>query len=84
MKDFERRLENLRDKHGYSKKEISFKLGFTENVYGAYERGERRPSLETLVKLADLYNVSLDYILRGKEFSKEDSENKYKQFQEVI
>lgn len=68
MKGFGRRLENLREKTGYSKKEISFKLGFTANVYGAYEREDRRPTLETLIELADLFDVSLDYLIRGKEY----------------
>lgn len=50
MKGFGLRLENLREKHGYSKVEISSKLGFSANVYGSYEREARRPSLETVVK----------------------------------
>ncbi len=65
---FGSRLENLREKFGYSKKEISMKLGFTANVYGAYEREERRPNLETLVSIADLFDVSIDYLVRGKEY----------------
>lgn len=68
MDNFSKRLENLRDKHEYTKKEMSLKLGFTANVYGSYERGDRRPSLETIVKLADMFDVSLDYLIRGKEF----------------
>lgn len=68
MNSFQRRLENLREKKGYSKKEISHKLGFTDNVYGSYERGERRPSFEALIKLADIFDVSLDFLIRGKEY----------------
>src|SRR5690625_8044936 len=64
MKAFNKKLENLREKHNLTKKEVSLRLGFTPNVYGAYERGDRSPSLETLVKLADMYNVYLDYIIR--------------------
>jgi|SRR5690625_78277 len=74
MKQFGLRLENLREKYGYTKKELSLKLGFTPNVYGSYEREERRPSLETLVKLAEIYNVSLDYLIRGMEHTKEAKE----------
>lgn len=68
MQGFGLRLENLREKYGYSKKEVSSKLGFTQNVYGSYEREKRRPSLETIIKLADIYKVSLDYLLRGKTY----------------
>lgn len=67
MESFGQRLENLRESLGYTKKEVSLKLGFTANVYGSYERGERRPTLETLIKLADMFNTSLDYLIRGKQ-----------------
>lgn len=73
MKGFELRLENLREKHGYSKKEMSSKLGFTNNVYGSYERGVRRPSLETTIKLADIYDVSIDYLIRGEKYKSNDT-----------
>lgn len=73
MGDFGRRLENLRDKTDYTKKEISLKLGFSPNVYGAYEREERGPSIETMIKLADLFDVSLDYLIRGEEYQQINS-----------
>lgn len=72
MNNFGLRLENLREKHGYSKVEMSEKLGFSKNVYGAYERGDRRPSLETLVKMADIFGGSVDYLIRGKEHPSRD------------
>lgn len=68
------RLENLRDKHGYSKVEISYKLGFSQNVYGSYERETRRPTYETMIKLADIYGVSLDYLIRGDEYRSRTNE----------
>lgn len=67
------RLENLRDQAEYSQKEISSKLGFSQNTYGQYEREERTPSIDTLIELAGLFNVSLDYLLRGKEFKDENA-----------
>lgn len=76
MDNFGERLKNLREKSGYTKKEISHKLDFTANVYGSYERGDRRPSLETIIKLADMYDVSLDYLIRGKEYQSESTSNK--------
>jgi|SRR5690625_2791353 len=75
MESFNKRLENLREKHNFTKKEISLRLGFTPNVYGAYERGERRPSLETLIKLADMYGVTLDYIIRGSRPKSKEHED---------
>ncbi|APC49604.1 hypothetical protein BME96_16015 [Virgibacillus halodenitrificans] len=68
MKGLGQRLENLRERSDYKQKEISALLGFTTNVYGMYEREERAPSLDTLVELADFFHVSVDYLLRGKEY----------------
>ncbi|HLR51706.1 MAG TPA: helix-turn-helix transcriptional regulator [Candidatus Avamphibacillus sp.] len=64
------RLENLREKSGYTKKEISYKLGFSSNVYGTYESGETHPAYQTLAELADLFNVSLDYLIRENKYQK--------------
>lgn len=75
MQGFGLRLENLREKYGYSKRDVSLKLGFTPNVYGSYERETRRPTLETIIKLADIYSVSLDYLIRGTEYQKDTIDN---------
>ncbi|WP_245780693.1 helix-turn-helix domain-containing protein [Gracilibacillus orientalis] len=63
------RLENLCEQFNYDYKTISKKLGYSENTFGHYVRGVRTPDYHTLIKIADLFNVSLDYLLRGKEFS---------------
>lgn len=70
MSGFGLRLENLREKNGYTKKDISLMLGFTANVYGSYEREERRPTLETIIMLANIFDVSLDYLIRGEEYKR--------------
>ena len=81
MESFGQRLENLRESLGYTKKDVSLKLDFTANVYGSYERGERRPTLETLIKLADMFDTSLDYLIRGKQQS---STKSHSQFEDEI
>lgn len=77
MAEFGKRLERLRKDKGLNKKELSFMLGFTANVYGAYEREDRRPSIETLMFLANLYGVSLDYLISGKNYYIDDELNNY-------
>lgn len=85
MNNFGLRLESLREKYGYTKVDVSLKLWFTANVYGSYERGDRRPSLETIIKLADIYDVSLDYLIRGKEFDKiKSSKSEHTKVQDLI
>lgn len=80
MEGFGLRLENLREKAGYSKKELSRLLDYTDNVYGHYERGERSPTLETIVKLAELLDTSPNELILGK---KNDGKH-YKLFEELI
>ncbi|MDQ0175377.1 helix-turn-helix domain-containing protein [Bacillus chungangensis] len=84
MEGFGQRLANLREKSGYSKKDISIMLGFTANVFGTYEREERRPSLETIIKIADFFDVSLDYLIRGKEYQQRNQPLSYQLNQLVV
>lgn len=57
------RLKTLRNEKGYNQTYVAKQLGITQQAYANYERGARQPDNETLVKLADLFNVSVDYIL---------------------
>ena len=55
-------LQELRTKAGLSQKDICEYLPTTPQTYSGYENGRHEPSIETLVRLALLYNVSLDYL----------------------
>lgn len=44
-------------------KELSIYLNITQQQYSLYERGIREIPIDLLIKLADFYNVSIDYIL---------------------
>lgn len=55
-------LKELREDHKLSQKEIAEKINVTKQAYGNYENGTRNIPIETLIKLADYYKVSLDYI----------------------
>lgn len=63
-------LIKLRKEAGLTQTELASKLGLTKDLYNKYERKGVRPSYETLITLADLYNVSIDYLLTGKESTK--------------
>ena len=56
------RLRDLREDNDYTQKFIAEYLICDQSLYSKYERGERPVPLEVMVKLADLYNVSLDYL----------------------
>lgn len=57
------RLKTLREEIDLTQKELSQLLKLTPGAIGLYEQGRRTPDCTTLCKLADFYNVSVDYIL---------------------
>lgn len=56
-------LKALREQYGYTLKEVAKILGITYQSYHAYERGLTLPTLQNFVKLANLYDVSLDELI---------------------
>lgn len=58
-----KRIKNLREDHDLFQKEVADILKITQQQYSLYEKGIRDIPIELLLKLADYYNVSLDYIL---------------------
>ena len=64
------RLRALRIKSKYTQQNMSDLLDISLNAYQKYEQAERSPSLDTLVKLADIFSVPTDYLLGRDEFLK--------------
>lgn len=58
-----KRLKLLRKEHGFSAKELGKKLGFSETTVYRWEKDDSLCDFETIKKLADLYNVSVSYLL---------------------
>lgn len=56
-------IKNLRENNDYTQKQIAEYLLCDQSVYEKYEEGERPVPLELVVKLAELYNVSVDYVV---------------------
>lgn len=63
MSLFSTRLKKLRVDNGFSRKEVADYLGIHETTYGKYELGHREPNFETLSKLANLFDITTDYLL---------------------
>ena len=57
------RLKELRTEKGATQKEVAEFIGCSSVVYSRYERGEREPDIDALCKLADYFNVTVDYIV---------------------
>lgn len=61
------RLRELRKSKGISLKELGAIVGVAESTMSLYESGKRQPDYETLLKLAEYFGVTVDYLLRGSE-----------------
>ncbi|MFD2131659.1 helix-turn-helix domain-containing protein [Pseudogracilibacillus auburnensis] len=60
---FRERLKDLRDELNLDQKEMGEKLNLSASAYGYYEQGRNEPSLQTLIKIAQTFNVTTDYLL---------------------
>lgn len=61
------RLKSLRMQKGLSQKQLAEIANLNRVQYNRYEKGETMPSTETISKIADVLEVSVDYLLEGKE-----------------
>ena len=57
------RIRDLRNDHGLTQKQIAKLLNVSQNTYSQYEIGVSRFPLDVVVKLAEYYNVSVDYVV---------------------
>ena len=56
-------IRNLRNDNGYTQKQIGDYLGISQNTYSQYEIGVLNYPIDVLIKLADLYGTSVDYLI---------------------
>ncbi len=66
--EFPGRLRRLRERRRMNRKAMGECCGLSKNIIGMYERGEKEPSLKTLIKIADFFEVSTDYLLGRENF----------------
>lgn len=67
-----KRITSLRKQRNLSQYELAERLGFSRGKLANYEQGSRQPDYETLIKIADYFNVSTDYLL-----GKSNGENEF-------
>ena len=63
MFNFGTHLKLLRKSKSITQKQLASAIGATERSVQQYELGERKPSFDVLIALADYFNVSLDYLV---------------------
>lgn len=57
------RLKEIRKAKGISQLKLAMDLNTSQNTISRYETGEREPGINELIKIADYFNVSIDYLL---------------------
>lgn len=60
---FSEHLLQLRKGRGLKQTELAEKIGISWRAYQTYERGQREPTLSTLVALADFYGITVDELI---------------------
>ena len=65
---FAERILELREKKGLARQKVADALDCTAAAIGNYENGKRSPAIDMLVRLSEYFNVSIDYLILGKEF----------------
>ena len=61
--DFQTRLCDLREEKNLKQKELASKLNLKASAISKYEQGLTQPSLATIIKMAEIFGVSVDYLL---------------------
>lgn len=64
-------IKDIRIRKGLTQAEVAAAIGVPSVVYSRYETGSRQPSVDTLVQMADLFGVTVDYLLGRQDI--EDS-----------
>ena len=67
LEGFAQRLRYLRQTRGWSQGQLAKKFGGDLQRISKYEQGINRPPSEMMIKLANIFDVSLDYLMLGKE-----------------
>lgn len=60
----ENRIRDLREDHDLTQQQVADAIGITQRKYSSVETGQQQLTADILIKLADFYDVSIDYILR--------------------
>ena len=73
--EFSERLKKLRKQAHLTQVDIAEKLGISQPAYASWERGIKKPTQENLVKIAQILNVSLDYLVGNSDNRKDELDN---------
>ena len=61
-------LKQIRKERRLTQLKVAMDLNISREALSHYENGKREPSIEMLVKMSEYFNVSIDFLINGKEF----------------
>ncbi|QXA19241.1 helix-turn-helix domain-containing protein [Streptococcus gordonii] len=76
--EFSERLKELRKQAHLTQVELAKRLGIGQSSYADWERGKKNPTQDNLIKLAQILNVSVDYLVGNS-----DEENTNKELEDI-
>jgi transcriptional regulator with XRE-family HTH domain len=62
-------LRQIRIKKGFTQLKVAMDLNISREALSYYETGKRSPDLQMLILMSEYFDVSIDYLITGKEFS---------------
>ena len=65
-------LKQIRKQKKYSQLKVAMDLNISREALSYYENGKRNPDLSMLVELSNYFNVSIDFLITGKNFTKKN------------
>lgn len=74
MSDFAQRLRELRKGNNISQKKLSNYLNFGYTAIANYESGRNQPSLDTVKKIAQYFNVTVDYLIGASDYPRREQD----------
>ena len=70
---FARILQDLREDRDISRRDLAMVLNISVSTLGMYEQGRREPNIDMLIKIANYFDVSIDFLV-GRSFKNENNE----------
>ena len=63
-------LRQIRKQKNYNQLKVAMDLCISREALSYYENGKRSPDIDMLILLSEYFNVSIDFLITGKEFTK--------------
>ncbi len=63
-------LKMIRKQKNYNQQKVAMDLCISREALSHYENGKRSPDIDMLVLLSNYFNVSIDFLITGKDFTK--------------